>query len=373
MRMPKIVFWWFLFFHISCLIDGKRSENLYEVLGVSRSSSQSEIRSAYKKLAIKYHPDKNQGNEAAQEKFIEVQTAYETLSDEKKRRMYDLTGSTDGRSQSRNPHAGQTWPRHRHHRHYTGRQGSSGGFHFHFSTGPSSGFSHQTFEQYHTSSRTSFFQNASHQKSTSWVEWLSILYGYSLPIVLMIVVSLLFLPAQTRPQKNVHQSQSKSGTAARDQYENMNQVNKNTSQHFSHVIGFQQFSKLPKIRGRRSVICVLTLTDSKHLKNRLLQRIPVLFQQDRLDFFLYTYNTIESMDRFLEQNFEISPTISGLIVLNWNAKRGCSFKGKITTTGVQNWLEKLVCGEIAFNEIDNTTLVVNKLLWRVLLCVYDYH
>jgi molecular chaperone DnaJ len=64
----------------------------YEVLGVSRGAPIDEIKKAYRKLAIQYHPDKNQGNKDAEEKFKEATEAYEVLSDEKKRQAYDQFG-----------------------------------------------------------------------------------------------------------------------------------------------------------------------------------------------------------------------------------------------------------------------------------------
>ncbi len=64
----------------------------YEVLGVAKSASADEIKHAYKKLAIKYHPDKNPGNKEAEEKFKEAAEAYEVLSDPKKRAQYDQFG-----------------------------------------------------------------------------------------------------------------------------------------------------------------------------------------------------------------------------------------------------------------------------------------
>ena len=65
----------------------------YEILGVSRSASQDEIKKAYRKLALKYHPDKNPGNKEAEEKFKKVSEAYEVLNDENKRHMYDQYGA----------------------------------------------------------------------------------------------------------------------------------------------------------------------------------------------------------------------------------------------------------------------------------------
>ena len=66
--------------------------NYYKVLGVSQSASQDEIKNAYRKLAIKYHPDKNRGDTNAEERFKEATEAYEILSDEEKRQNYDRFG-----------------------------------------------------------------------------------------------------------------------------------------------------------------------------------------------------------------------------------------------------------------------------------------
>ncbi len=66
--------------------------DLYEVLGISKSASQDDIKRSYRKLAMKYHPDKNAGNKDAENKFKEVKEAYEILSDVQKRDAYDKFG-----------------------------------------------------------------------------------------------------------------------------------------------------------------------------------------------------------------------------------------------------------------------------------------
>lgn len=64
-------------------------KNFYDVLGVDKKATPDQIKSAYRKLAMKYHPDRNQGNEEAAERFKEINEAHETLSDEQKRAAYD--------------------------------------------------------------------------------------------------------------------------------------------------------------------------------------------------------------------------------------------------------------------------------------------
>ncbi len=70
---------------------------LYDTLGVKKGAPADEIKKAYRKLAATYHPDKNPGDAAAEEKFKEVQSAYDVLSDAEKRKQYDRYGDAGGR------------------------------------------------------------------------------------------------------------------------------------------------------------------------------------------------------------------------------------------------------------------------------------
>lgn len=65
-------------------------KDYYGILGVQRNATPDEIRSAFRKLALKYHPDRHPGDKDAEARFKELAIAYDTLSDEKKRRSYDL-------------------------------------------------------------------------------------------------------------------------------------------------------------------------------------------------------------------------------------------------------------------------------------------
>ncbi len=70
-------------------------KNYYKLLGVAKSATQDEIKKAFRKLAVKYHPDKNKGDKTAEDKFKEINEAYAVLSDPEKRKTYDSFGSAE--------------------------------------------------------------------------------------------------------------------------------------------------------------------------------------------------------------------------------------------------------------------------------------
>jgi molecular chaperone DnaJ len=77
------------------------AQDFYELLGVAKGASTDEIRSAFRKLALKYHPDRNPGDKDAERKFKDISEAYDVLSDEQKRKLYDQYGHEGLKGQAR--------------------------------------------------------------------------------------------------------------------------------------------------------------------------------------------------------------------------------------------------------------------------------
>jgi molecular chaperone DnaJ len=71
------------------------AKDYYEILGVEKNATEDDIKKAFRKMALKYHPDKNPGDKQAEEKFKEINEAYQVLSDPQKRSQYDQFGTAD--------------------------------------------------------------------------------------------------------------------------------------------------------------------------------------------------------------------------------------------------------------------------------------
>ncbi|KAL6500275.1 DnaJ protein erdj3b [Orobanche minor] len=87
-RSKLLLFFCFVSYYLIAIA----AKSYYDILQVPKGASDEQIKRAYRKLALKYHPDKNQGNEEANKKFAEINNAYEVLSDSEKRGIYDRYG-----------------------------------------------------------------------------------------------------------------------------------------------------------------------------------------------------------------------------------------------------------------------------------------
>lgn len=117
-------------------------KDYYEVLGVSKKATKEEIKKAFRKLAVKYHPDKSQGDKAAEEKFKEINEAYEVLGDEEKRKKYDQLGENWRSYQQSGAQGGFDWSQFQ-------QQGGAGrSYHY---EGGSGGFGEEGFSDFFSS------------------------------------------------------------------------------------------------------------------------------------------------------------------------------------------------------------------------------
>ena len=100
-------------------------KDYYKILGVERSASADQVRKAYHKLAMQYHPDRNPGDKHAEERFKDINEAYQVLSDQQKRARYDQLGSAYSNWQQRGGSPGDfDWSQW-----FTGQPGAAGNVH----------------------------------------------------------------------------------------------------------------------------------------------------------------------------------------------------------------------------------------------------
>ncbi|KAI3887663.1 hypothetical protein MKX03_036888 [Papaver bracteatum] len=98
-RSSSLLYFLCILCYAVCSLAGK---SYYDILQVSKGATDDQIKRAYRKLALKYHPDKNQGNEEANKKFAEINNVYEVLADREKRSIYDRYGEEGLKQQAGN-------------------------------------------------------------------------------------------------------------------------------------------------------------------------------------------------------------------------------------------------------------------------------
>ena len=135
---------------ITCLAG----EDYYRTLGIPRNADEKAIRKAFKKLTLKYHPDKNLDNkEEAEKQFMKIANAYEVLSDSEKRKIYDKHGEEGLKQHTQGQQQGNPFNTEDIFAQFFGGRGGGGGrsnFHFNFNTGGGGGgFNQQGFHQQH--------------------------------------------------------------------------------------------------------------------------------------------------------------------------------------------------------------------------------
>jgi len=146
-------------------------KDYYKVLGVERKASADDIRKAYRKLAMQYHPDKNPGDKKSEEKFKEINEAYQVLSDETKRARYDQLGSAYSDFRTRGGRPGDfRWED------WTGGRGSSVNMDDMFGGGAGGGFSDFFSAIFGEAMRSSVRNRAAQQQQTGYQQEIQIAF-----------------------------------------------------------------------------------------------------------------------------------------------------------------------------------------------------
>lgn len=137
--MKNLLSTFFLFLFIFLDNSVLAGKDYYKILGISRDADANTIKRAFKKLSLKYHPDKNKKDpETAKKKFVEIANAYEVLSDPEKKKIYDIHGEEGVQEQAARENAGQQG----HH------GGPFGNFHFNFNGGGGGASFEDMFSQF---------------------------------------------------------------------------------------------------------------------------------------------------------------------------------------------------------------------------------
>jgi DnaJ family protein B protein 11 len=117
---------------LSTILYLVHSKDFYSILSVPKNADATQIKRAYKKLAMQYHPDRNKGDKTAEQKFLEISKAYEVLSDEKQRQIYDRYGEEGLANQQQRQQQGGGGGFDIFEQFFGGGGAAQGGFHFNF-------------------------------------------------------------------------------------------------------------------------------------------------------------------------------------------------------------------------------------------------
>jgi len=330
------------------------SLDYYQTLNVNRHATNDEIRASYKQLAKKYHPDKNPGDPNAQAKFIEIQTAYETVSDPSKRSQYDLDldGGWQSKRQGGQRREYEPWAEHaaaRGYRHssqfqtYTRthrgwRSEPSGGFTYSFRQGQGPTYTY-------TYRSSSFSEPQESGWSAVWAFFMAFMVPFAcsmvccgLPLYCVTLRVLDFcFPAK---ETNIPTRASQCSETSR---------HTNSSSRRLEAFSLGSIQK----RGWRSVVLVCSPVHRELLEPMLLS-ISDKFKADRLGFFISLFEDNLNIDRYLSQNLQVHQPNVAVVVLSWNARKGAVFQWPQSPPSVgalEDFLERLVGGQVPTKEI----------------------